>query len=213
MICFEKELLNVQSLLAPLREKNLITQYEEENLAKSVEADWNSDTEKAKERFLRILKSKGPDAFVIFLNVLRNEKEHIGHKSLYSKLVQHMDKKLPSRSEPRSEPVDMTEKLEEKLIFNSPVARHKSFKARASIESVTEEGQEPRLEQIGKSLQQGFQSLEKKIDSLALQISRQKDASYVAAANKPQERRTSEIAGLPSLQSVTHIQASSFIHT
>lgn len=206
---FEKELLlslNVQSLLIPLRKNKLITSQEEKCLEKFAEEDLISGTTKAKTVFLQILKSKGPDAFGIFLNVLGDETEHMGHKSLYKKLVQHKHGSLP-RCE--SEPADF---LGEKLIL-TPV-RHNSLKKSTlpgtlgtNIGRIAEEGtREGMLEQICKRLQ----SLEEKIDSFTPRFGEQH--SPYGADSVDKRHRNSEIAGLPSLQSVAPFKVSSFYY-
>ena len=196
---FEKELLlslNIQSLLAPLRNKKLITSWEEKKLEKLVDVDLTSRTNTAKATFLQILKSKGPNAFGKFLNVLRDENEHSGHQSLHGKLVQHEHGNLP-RCE--SEPADLPG---ERLVLAAPI-RHNSLKKMTlgtSIGRIAEEGVETRLEQICKRLQ----SLEEKIDSFTAtphdQFSEQN--SPYGNVNKGHSIRRSEIAGLPSLQAV-----------
>ena len=202
---FEKELLlslNVQCLLAPLRKNNLITSREEKNLEKFAEDDLTSGTTKAPTVFLRILKTKGPDAFGIFLNVLREDREHMGHKSLYSKLVQHKHGNLP-RSE--SEPADSGEKL----ILTTPI-RHNSLKNTTlagalgtNIGRIVEEGVEARLEQICKRLQ----SLEEKIDSFIPRFGEQHSLHGAGSVDK--RYTSSEIAGLPSLQPAVAVKVSS----
>ena len=198
---FNKELLlslNVQSLLAPLRKNKLITSLEEKNLEKFAEDDLISETTKAAAIFLQILKKKGPDAFGIFVNVLGNEREHLGHKSLYSKLVKHKHGNLP-RCE--SEPADLPG---EKLILSTPI-RHNSLKNTTlagaigtNIGRIVEEGGtvETRLEQICKSLK----SLEEKIDSFTPQFAIGEQHSPYGADSVDKRHRNSEIAGLPSLQ-------------
>ena len=199
---FEKELmlsLNVQSLLVPLQKSKLITPWEKNKLTELVEADWKSQNEDAKRFLLRMLPSKGPNAFIKFVNVLRDEKEHPGHESLYYKLVQHMKGNLP-RPESAPAPTDGAEQL----ILTGPI-RHNSLKP-PKIGRIIEEGVEARLEQICERLQ----SLEQKIDYLATsRFSKQSnmDVSF-ATTHNDKSHRSSEIAGLPSLPPVTHIKAS-----
>lgn len=208
---FEKELilsLNVQSLLAPLRKSKLITSQEEKSLEKFAEDDLISGTTKAKTVFLQILKSKGPDAFGIFLNVLGDETEHMGHKSLHKKLVQYKHGSLP-RCE--SEPADFPG---EKLIL-TPI-RHNSLKKSTlpgtlgtNIGRIAEEGTREdvlKLEQICKHLQ----SLEEKIDSFIPQFGEQH--SPYGADSVDKRYRNSEMAGLPSLQSVAPFKVSIFYY-
>jgi len=199
---FQKELLlslNMQTLFKPLRTSKLITPLEEKRLEKLEEADWNSeaDTCTAKKTFLRLLESKGPDAFMRFLNVLRDEKEHLGHKSLYNKLVEHKDGKLP-RCE--SEPAEL-----EKLILTTPKIRHGSISTKPNFKSVPEEGSEVRLLEPGlDQIWEKLQLLERKIDSFFLQFSEQNNVAspYTAIKdyeNKEDIRSTTELAGLPRL--------------
>lgn len=199
---FEKELLlslNIQCLLVPLRKSNLITSFEEDKLAKLVDDEWtgNSVTTKAKESFLRILKTKGPDAFTKFLNVLRNDKEHPGHKSLYAKLVQHKGGNLPRWE---SEPANS---VGEKLIMATPI-RHSSLIRTNTIERIREEGVLAHLENISERLQ----SLEQKIDALTTSGFSEQNVEAPYTTTRDHKRRTSEIAGLPSLPPVTHIKVS-----
>ena len=193
---FEKELLvslNIQSLLEPLRNNKLITSWEEKRLEKHVETDLTSRTYQAKEIFLHILKTKGPEAFGKFLIVLRNDEEHLGHKSLYNKLIQHEHGNLPR---PLSEPADLQSR--EQLVL-SPV-RHNSLKMNSLgpnmamiAEESAREGVETRLEEIFERLQ----SLEAKIDFI----------SEHGTANKA-HLRASDRPGLLSMPSVKLLKVS-----
>lgn len=204
---YEKELLlslNLQTLLTPLLKETLITRYEKENLEKLIEADWKSETQTsaktAKKKFLEILKSKGPNAYSKFLNILRIEKEHSGHKSLYEKLVEHEGGTLPRCD---SQPVgSVTEKMIVSSV-SSPNIRRKSLKPNTTgFGSVSEDG----LEQISERLA----SLESAFKSLEARISEKNNVSLTtsyAVAGKAGEHRTSEMAGLPT-QSITHLKVS-----
>ena len=65
----------MRMLLPHLLEKGLVSPYEHDTLDRMVPYDQNM-------YLLRILPGKGKDSFKRFLECLKDEKEHLGHKDL-----------------------------------------------------------------------------------------------------------------------------------
>ena len=74
--------LNLTYLLPHLTSCGLLTTNDEDLLTKS-----DLTRHGAIKKFLSILKTKGQTAFSLFTNALGNEKEHLGHASLYEALT------------------------------------------------------------------------------------------------------------------------------
>ena len=193
--------LNVSCLVEPLQQCGLVTKKEAEKLKNLAKDDFDSDfeTNKAKECFFRIMKTKGPKGYPKFLTALKNEKEHLGHKSLYDLLPK------PVGGSSFSEPVE-TQK--EKFYWLSTDRRSSFGKNKAPVPSVEEEGM---MEQVLERLD----ALEKKnISASGSQRPpyptdyKEQDKDYVS---EPQSSKpTSQIVGLSplNLQSLMHLKAS-----
>lgn len=82
---YEKDLmatLSLTDLLPHLTQCRLLTSNDAESLSKP-----ELTRRDAIKKFLLILKTKGQTAFSLFISALGNEKEHLGHASLYRKLT------------------------------------------------------------------------------------------------------------------------------
>lgn len=86
------EVMCVLSLVPHLREKRLLTTDEAIDLSQMSTS--NGGSTKPIWELLRILKSKGPTAFMILVECIHDEKQHRGHKELYRLLTE--DHPLPS---------------------------------------------------------------------------------------------------------------------
>ena len=75
--------LNLPFLLPHLKECKLLAEKEVASLSKP-----GLNPPEVNRHFLNILKSKGSRAFSLFLNALKKEDEHIGHRELYELLYQ-----------------------------------------------------------------------------------------------------------------------------
>ena len=95
LIKYENDLtttLNLACLILHLKERKLLTDNEADQLSKKELTHWE-----ANKAFLSILKQKGRDALPLFIDALRSEKEHLGHKTLYEQLS--IDYGLPTRTQ------------------------------------------------------------------------------------------------------------------
>jgi len=88
--------LNLFCLLPHLKSRKLVTEKEEQQLSNSTKTDKEKNTE-----CLRILRTKGHRAFLLFVEALNNEKEHLGHEDLVIKLTR-ADATSPRQREPVS---------------------------------------------------------------------------------------------------------------
>ena len=97
--CELKTTLNLRCLFPCLRDKQLLTSEEQQQLRKLLESAQEDDQPEDQEqnatvRFLKILKTKGSKVFQLFLETLKDEKEHLGHNDLYETLSQAVDKRM-----------------------------------------------------------------------------------------------------------------------
>ena len=95
--------IQLDTLLPILCKKHLVTQAEHQRLS----SDKDSGAEK-NGKLVRIIQGKGENAFDLFVEALREEKEHLGHASLAQKLSQERSGKVrdsESRDLNRPEPL------------------------------------------------------------------------------------------------------------
>lgn len=193
--------LNVSCLVEPLRQCGLVTRKEAEKLRNLATADFDSDfeTDRAKECFFRIMKTKGPEGYRKILTALKNEKEHLGHKGLYDSLPK------PVGGLSFSEPVE-TQK--EKFYLFSDSRRSSFGKNKATVPSVESVSEEYIMEQVLERLD----ALEKKSSSSQQPPypvdHKEQDKDFVS---EPQSSKPkSQIVGLSSLNlpSLMHLKVS-----
>ena len=88
--------IQLDTLLPILCKKHLVTQTEHQRLSN----DKDSDAEK-NGKLVRIIQGKGENAFDLFIEALKEEKDHIGHGSLAQKLSRERGRKTRDASEER----------------------------------------------------------------------------------------------------------------
>ena len=195
--------LNIDCLLGPLQRSGLVTKVELEKLKSLVKEDLNSDfeTDKAKKCFFRIMKTKGAEAYLKFLNALKSEKEHLGHRSLYDVLTKPTGHSF-------SEPVDQREKFK---MYDRRSSFGRNQRApltpvSPTVECLSEESSVERLSQRVEALEKSFES------STSRGVVQ---PPHAASGHKP-NKNASEIVGLSlSLPpSVMHLKVSAiYMHT
>ena len=79
---FRPELLDLTTLVPVLNRHHLLTQSENYDLLNRL----ISPIERANALVYTMLPSKGPEAFVLFIKCLQEEKEHVGHQELAKQL-------------------------------------------------------------------------------------------------------------------------------
>ena len=80
--------LNLSYLIPHLTKCRLLSSNDEDVLTKSISELTRQDSIR---KFLAILKTKGQTAFSLFMDALKNEKDHLGHESLH-KMLTNADK-------------------------------------------------------------------------------------------------------------------------
>ena len=80
--------LNLSYLIPHLTKCRLLSSNDEDVITKSISELTRQDSIK---KFLAILKTKGQTAFSLFMDALKNEKDHLGHESLH-KMLTNADK-------------------------------------------------------------------------------------------------------------------------
>ena len=99
--------IQLTHLLPILRQKRLVTQAEFQHLSSD---EKESDMDK-NAKLMRIIISKGEDAFDLFVKALQEEKEHLGHGSLAKRLLSEQRRLIAGETKPRApEPLPRNKK-------------------------------------------------------------------------------------------------------
>ena len=100
--------IQLTPLLPLLRRKHLVSQAEFQHFSSG---DKESDMDK-NAKLMRIIITKGEDAFDLFVEALQEEKEHLGHGSLAKRLLSEQRRLKASETKPRApEPLPRNKKL------------------------------------------------------------------------------------------------------